>query len=121
MHVFLVPCDQRPDDEGEDASVAPVANFDLVIDTRAGGEALDPAVVACGRDLEVLPRLDAFQAADRVALVPAQAERLGALAWRELQWQDAHAHKVRAVNALEALRDYGAYAEQERTLGSPVA
>src|SRR5207245_3237028 len=95
MTGFLVLCDQLPEDQGEDASVAQVANFDLVIDTRAGGEALDPAVVACGRDLEVLPRLDAFHAADRVELVPAQAERLGAIVWRALHGQVSLSSMVR--------------------------
>ena len=65
----------------------------------------------------------------RPSAMPATVERLAAreaegahvLARLELQREDAHAREVRAVDALEALRDDGLDAEEHRALRSPVA
>src|SRR5205807_10119759 len=60
------------------------------------------------------------EAVDAELLPAAQPQRLPALAALELQRQDAHADQVGAVDALEALGDHRADAEQERALGRPV-
>src|SRR3546814_19944501 len=54
-------------------------------------------------------------------LVARQAERVLVLAVLELERQHAHADQVRTVDALEALDDDGADAEQVRALRRPVA
>ena len=54
-------------------------------------------------------------------LLAGEAQRLRVLAGLELQGQDAHAHEVAAVDALVALRDDRAHAEEQRALGRPVA
>ncbi len=67
-------------------------------------------------------RCDAARdAADREALAAVEAERGSRLAVDVLQRKHAHAHEVGAVDALEALGDHGADAEQQRALGRPVA
>src|ERR1700737_3420532 len=54
-------------------------------------------------------------------LFAGQIQRLRIFSGQELQWQNAHAHEIRAVDALVTLRDYGAHAQQARALGRPVA
>ena len=61
------------------------------------------------------------QATDRDGLVALEAERLPRRAFLEHQRQHAHADQIRAMDALEALRDHGADAEQTRALRRPVA
>ena len=58
---------------------------------------------------------------DVVGLGPVEAQGLGGLTVAKLQGQDAHADEVGAVDALEALRDDGTHAQQQRTLARPVA
>src|SRR5690606_40469386 len=60
-------------------------------------------------------------ALDVVDLGAVQPQRLGRLALRELQRDDAHADQVRAVDALERLGDDRPHPEQPGALGSPVA
>ena len=55
------------------------------------------------------------------ALAAVELEGLAVGAVLELQRQHAHADEVGAVDALEALDDHGADAEQSRALGRPVA
>ncbi len=50
-----------------------------------------------------------------------EPQALRAIAALELQWQHAHAHQVRAVNALVALGHHNLYAQQLRAFGGPVA
>src|SRR4029453_7995598 len=63
-----------------------------------------------------LPRLAVVEPRDGERLAAGQAERLTAVAGEELERQDAHHQEVRAVDALEALCDRGANAEQARAL-----
>ena len=56
----------------------------------------------------------------RVSL-PVIAKRLRVLARLELQGQHAHADEVAAMDALVALGQHRAYAEEQRALGRPVA
>src|SRR5262249_11073239 len=58
---------------------------------------------------------------DVESLGTVQPERLRARAFFELQRQHAHPDQVRAVNALEALRDDGAHAQQFSPLRRPIA
>ena len=60
-------------------------------------------------------------AAYREGLLAAQTELASGVAGRELQRRDAHPDEVRAVDALEALGDDRAHAEQLRALRGPVA
>ncbi len=91
--------------------------------TRAStSNAVRAPVVGDGLDRQPLVRRDAAgDAADREALAAVEAERGGRLAVDVLQRQHAHAHEVGAVDALVALGDDGADAEQQRALGGPVA
>ena len=52
------------------------------------------------------------------ALLARQPERLGRLAVRELERQDAHADQVRAVDPLVRLGQHEAHAEQARPLAA---
>ena len=63
----------------------------------------------------------AMSATPRIANVSLarQAERLGRLAVQELQRQHAHAHEVRAVDALVRLRDHRPHAEQHACPSPP--
>ena len=76
--------------------------------------------LSSGADADLL-RLAVLDPGDRELLLAGQPERLGRLAVGELQRQHAHADEVRAVDALERLRDHGAHAEQVRALRRPVA
>src|SRR6185437_5732775 len=58
--------------------------------------------------------------ADAVDLFPCELQRLGVLSREELQWEDAHADKVGAMNALVAFGNDEADAEQTRALGRPI-
>ena len=79
-------------------------------------------VLAPALHRQLLLRDDARRdAVDLDDLVAGEAERGRVLAGLELQRQDAHADQVRAVDALEALRDHRAHAEQQRALRGPVA
>ena len=98
-----------------------VSHFCFVVDARSGREALDLAIVTHRLDVHVLQRLDLVQSVDGVALASAQAQRLCALARRELEGQDAHPHQVRAVDPLEALSDRRTHTQEERAFGRPVA
>ena len=58
---------------------------------------------------------------DAVALVAGEPERGRRLPRLELEREHTHAHEVRAVDALVALGEHRAHAEQERALRGPVA
>src|SRR5262245_59427408 len=106
----------------QDAAVAVVIDLDRRVEPRGHHQRSARAVGPLHLDRHVLARLElARKAADRERLAPGEARGLGARARLELQRQDAHADQVRAVDALVALGDRGAYAEQQRALGGPVA
>ena len=59
-----------------------------------------------GSDLQLLAHAQAVgHAANAVGLETGEPQRLGVLAFHELQRQDAHADEVAPVDALEALDD----------------
>src|SRR5438270_13771578 len=117
----LIPGDQLSQDKGQDAALVEVSNLCFVVDARSGPEALDLAIVAHRLDVDLLQRLDLSQAVDRVAFSSAQAQRLRALARCELEREEAHPDQVRAMDALEALRDHRTHTKEERALRRPVA
>src|ERR1700737_3221468 len=104
-HCWLNAGDQLSQNQRKDAAVVDVADLGFIVDSRGGREASRLAIVAHGFDIDLLSRHDRLQTANRVALAPGQAERLRVLARRINQWDYAHADQVRAVDALEALRD----------------
>jgi hypothetical protein len=66
-------------------------------------------------------RLGVLDADDVELLAAREPQRLDVLAVRELEREDAHHQEIRAVDALERLRDHGLDAEQVRPLRRPVA
>ena len=73
-------------------------------------------------DGEVTPRREGIvESLDLEGLESGEADRLTRVAVREFQRQHAHPHKIRPVDALEALGDHGANTEQRGALGRPVA
>ena len=83
-------------------------------DRRAG--------VALGADRHASSRAEALRdARDLEQLATGQPERGRRTGGLELQRQHAHVDEIAAVNALEAFRDDGTNAEQERALRRPIA
>src|SRR3546814_11331680 len=80
------------------------------------GEPLGLAVGAGEGDLDILARADVADAVDREGFRAVELERLTRHAFGELQREHAHADEVRAVDALEAIGDHRADAEQDRAL-----
>src|SRR6185503_10421994 len=117
--------DQPPQHVLQDAAVAVVLGLVGRVDAYARVELDRLAVVAPGAHAHGASGLEGAAVElgdlDVERLVAGEAERLRALALRELERQDAHADQVGAVDALEALRERGAHAEQRRALGGPVA
>src|SRR5215211_3075773 len=99
----------------QDPAVTEVLALARRVEANTGAER---AVVGPNGHLTRLRVVDAF---DREGLAPREAERLGALAFGELQREDPQHQQVRAVDPLVGLRDDGAHAEQVRPLGRPVA
>src|SRR6185312_14498777 len=62
-----------------------------------------------------------MQAAYGYLLVALEPQRLPGSAFLEYQWHYAHAHQVRAMDALERLGDHGADAQQHGALRCPIA
>ena len=80
------------------------------------------AVRLVDRQRDILSTLDTALDADQVeGLGTVEAKGLGADAVLELARQNAHADEVAAVDALEALGDDGADAEEARAFRGPVA
>src|ERR671913_1793777 len=103
----------------QDAAVTEVLDLDRGIHAHLYLELLH----FVARDLhgQLLARLEAGETGYVEGLVTRKAEGFCALTLGKLQGQHAHADQVRAVDALEALRDNGPDAEQEGSLGGPVA
>jgi hypothetical protein len=78
------------------------------------------AILAGDCDRHVLTRLEIGDAGDGEAVVAGEAQAVARVAILELERQHAHADEVGAVDALEALDDDGAHAQQVGALGRPV-
>ena len=94
------------------------------VDAHDHPEFGDRAVVRRRGDRHLLGQLalvEHVEPGDGEALTSREPEALDRVALVELQRHHAHADEVGAVDALEALRDHGAHAEQRRALGRPVA
>src|ERR1700712_803100 len=99
----------------QDAAIAVIFKLVERIDPAQQRDAAQRAVA--GHDLrgQLLARLEVtLQASDRYRLVALQPERRPRRAVLEGQGQHAHADQIGAMDALEALADHGAYAEQPR-------
>src|SRR4051812_30565850 len=102
--------------------MAEIVDLALRIETREQPQALALAVAGRDRALEPAPRrYAAADAGDVEHLIAFEPERLARHAGGEVERQHAHPDEVRAVDALEALGDDRAHAEQARALRGPVA
>src|ERR671910_587195 len=113
--------EELPEDGLQDAAVAQVLDLDRRVHAGLDLELFGLAVVARSPDGQLGAGRDLCETRDVEGLSAGQTQGVGALAFRKLEGEDAHADQVRAVNALEALGDDGLYAEQERALSGPVA
>src|SRR4051794_8023448 len=106
---------ELPEHVLQDPAVAEVLRLLGRVDPHAGGE-----LAVSGADRHLARQLAAVQAVGQAGdgdlLLAREVDVLVAL-----QREHAHADEVRAVNALEALGDHGADAEQVGALGRPVA
>ncbi len=106
----------------ENASIAVIVHFHIGVQHRGDLEFQDRVVdPGCLDGQYRFGCHIAAQAFDVEFLIALQAKRFGVLAVHEFQGQDAHAHQVGAVDALEGLGDDSFHALQQRTLGRPVA
>src|SRR5262249_46332753 len=96
----------------KDPAVAVVVPLPRRVDAPDGAEGL-LAAVAARAHAEHLARAQVGEALQIVELAAGQAERARVRAVGELERQDAHPDQVRAVDALEALGDHRAHAEEQ--------
>src|SRR5918993_2270882 len=111
--------EKLPENGLQDTAVPEVLDLYRRVHPRLGLE-LPRFAVACGFDRKLRTGSEVCEAGDVVGLLTGEAQRLGAIAVRELEGQDAHPDQVGAVDALEALGYDGFYPEEERALGCPV-
>src|SRR3954469_7944798 len=117
-------CSRRelPQDVVQNAAVAEILDLVERIDPAHERNLLYRAVQRLDLSGEPLARLEvARHPADRDGLVALQPEGPPPRAALEHEGRDPHADKVRAVDALETLRNDGAHPEQVGALGRPVA
>jgi len=89
---------------------------------QTSGQRFEAAVGGDDLGDHALSRLDlAMQPANGDLLVALEPERLPGRSFLEAQRQHAHADQVRAMDALERLRDDGTYTEQVRPFRRPIA
>src|SRR6185437_16790755 len=101
----------------QDSTIPVVRPLFGCVDARAGLERLHSATRRGRANGEGGMRPQrVVKAVDVIALESGEAERAARLAVHELQWQDAHADQVRAMDPFERFGDYGANAQQERSL-----
>src|SRR5205807_9218715 len=62
-----------------------------------------------------------WQAGNFVDFIAVEPVALSIFLGKILQWQNAHAYQVRAMNTLVTLRNHRPYAQQVGAFGSPVA
>src|SRR6266568_2821400 len=91
--------------ERQDAAVLVVVHLDRGVDAQQQRDFLHAAVGSPDLSLDAA-NVDGFVAFD--------AQRSDRVAALELEGQHAHADEIGAVDALEALHDYRAHAEQQR-------
>src|SRR5712692_3913768 len=100
--------------ERQDAAVLVVVHLDRGVDAQQQRDFLHAAVGSPDHQRRVLLRPDlSLDAANVDGFVAFDAERLDHVAALELEGEHAHADQVRAVDALEALRDHRAHTEQQ--------
>src|SRR3954464_15492262 len=100
----------------EDAARAEIFELVVRIDPAAHGKVGLASVLALDLHVHVLARFDAGDTGDGEGFASVETQALGILMLAKLKWQHAHADKVGAVDALEALGDHRADPEQHRAL-----
>ena len=121
QNAIALPLHKVPQNLVKNSAVAVVLDFHRGVDAAGGDEVDFVAVSLAGGDFHSLTRLQGVIESDLEGLGAVEVERLAAFAFPVLEWQDAHADQVRAVDTLEALGDDAADAEQVSPLGRPVA
>src|SRR5438309_513361 len=106
---------------GQDASVLVVLDLDRRVDAQHDVDVECLAVLAVNGQLRLLHRAYGTEPGDVECFGTVELQRLRVRPFFELQRQNAHADKVRSVDALETLRHDGADAEEFRAFGGPVA
>src|SRR5690606_35857386 len=107
----------------QDATVTVVVSFTWGVDAQNCVELGNLAVFSGCGDLQGLRGGAVVQlghAGNCEGFGTGQTQRISGLAFRELQWQNAHADQVRTVDTLERLGDDSLDAQQCGALGSPV-
>src|SRR3546814_20382475 len=105
-----------------DLAVSVVLDFVGGIDAAKHRDLLRLAVRAVDGQGQLHARLEAARhAGDIEGLLAGELQRMAAGALNELQWQHAHAHQVRAVDASDGLEDYRIPVDQTTAPRGPVA
>src|SRR5215467_6330127 len=107
--------------EVQDAAVAEIVELVERIDRRAQGDRALLAARISDSGLEPLHRLDLGKPAQAHGLVTLEVERSPRRTLGKHERKHTHADQVRAVDALEALGDHCADAQEPCALGGPVA
>src|SRR6266852_2103653 len=108
--------------ERKNPAVHVVIHLDRRVDAQQQLDVLLRSVLAADDERRLLSRPDArFDAGDVDDLVPPDSERSYRIVAGELEGEHAHAHQVRAVDALEAAHDHRTNAEKQRAFRRPVA
>ena len=106
----------------QNAAVAVVLDFLRRIDSDQHVELLYGAICGSRGYRRFLRCRQPFRhARNRITLNSRQSQRVASLARHELQRKHAHADQIRAMDALEALRNHGANAQQQNAFRGPVA
>src|ERR1700676_4757420 len=99
----------------QDAAVLVIGDLEGSVDPGDGTEHLRVAVRIAGNHFHLFARFEFLrQALDVEDLKPDQAERFRIFTGQKFERQDPHADEVATVNALEALCEDGADAEENR-------
>src|SRR2546427_5797570 len=105
----------------QDPAVMVVGDFFGCIHARDDGESLEFAVVRLRMDGDWLLGREVRDAFDFENFVTRQPQRFAILAIFEFEREHTHAEEVAPMDALVALRNHRAHAEQARALRGPVA
>src|ERR1035437_49651 len=113
---------ELPQHLSQDAAVAVVVHLVRRIEPDGGRERRLLALRVRRRDRELLLRREVLRdALDSESLLARQPEALCVLPGLVLEREDAHPREVRAVDALEALRNHRPDAEEHRAFRGPIA
>src|ERR1051325_3160315 len=98
-----------------------ILHFVWGIDSRNGLESLDGAVLSTCGNRDRHARLNSCcDSGHIIRFKTRKSQDRGCITFLELKREHAHAHKIAAMNPLEAFGKHGGDAEQTRTFGGPV-